>query len=322
MEYKDYYKIMGLERDASPDEIKKAYRRLARKYHPDVSKEADAEQRFKDLGEAYAVLKDPEKRAAYDELGANWKAGQEFRPPPDWEGGFSGARRSTAGAGPEDFSDFFEDLFGGRAGGFGGARGGFGRSSGGGFDMRGQDQQAKILISVEDAYRGSTRTLSMRTPVPGADGRVTMKDRQLNVKIPKGVRKGQRIRLGGQGSPGYGDGQAGDLYLDIDFEPHPLYRVDGRDVYLDLPLAPWEAALGASVKVPTPEGGVNLTIPAGTQPGSRLRLKNRGIPGDPAGHLYVIAQLTLPPADDEKAKRIYEKMRDEMAYNPRANLET
>lgn len=313
MEYKDYYKIMGLERDASPDDIKRAYRRLARKYHPDVSKEADAEQRFKDLGEAYAVLKDPEKRSAYDELGANWKAGQEFRPPPDWGGGFGAGRQSSAGAAPDDFSDFFADLFGGRAGGFGGTAGGF--------DMPGQDQQAKIRISVEDAYRGSTRTLSMRTPVPGGDGRVAMKDRQLNVKIPKGVRKGQRIRLGGQGSPGFGNGPAGDLYLDIDFEPHPVYRVDGRDVYLDLPLAPWEAALGASVKVPTPEGGVTLTIPAGTQPGSKLRLKNRGIPGDPAGHLYVVAQLTLPPADNDKAKKLYEKMREEMSYDPRAHLE-
>jgi len=314
MEYKDYYKIIGVARDASQDDIKKAYRRLARQYHPDVSDRPDAEQLFKDLGEAYAVLKDPEKRAAYDELGQNWKSGQEFRPPPDWGAGFEFSGRGFEDGGAEAFSDFFEQLFGqGRARGFGGGRGGF--------DMHGQDHHARVLIDIEDAYRGATRTISLRTPEVDPAGHVSTRDRQLQVKIPKGVRKGQRIRLAGQGAAGVGKGKAGDLYLDVDFNPHSIYSVDGKDVYLDLPLAPWEAALGATVEVPTPDGRVDLTIPAGTGNGRKLRLRKRGIPGDPPGDLYVVTQLTLPPANDAKAKALYEKMRDELAYNPRRRLE-
>ena len=314
MRYKDYYKIMGVARDASQDDIKKAYRRLARKYHPDVSDKPDAEQLFKDLGEAYAVLKDPEKRAAYDELGTNWKAGQEFRPPPDWDAGFEFGGRGFDTGRPGTFSDFFEELFGG----------GMGRDFAGGraqFDAHGQDHHAKVLINLEDAYRGATRAITLRTPEVNAGGHVITKSRQLNIKIPKGVRKGQRIRLAGQGSPGVGGGRAGDLYLDVDFEPHPLYRVDGKDVYLDVPLTPWEAALGTTIKVPTPAGRVDLKIPAGTRNGQRLRLNNRGIPGNPAGHLYVIAQLTLPPADSEAARQLYHKMRDELPYNPRKHFQ-
>jgi len=314
LRYKDYYRIMGLERDASQDEVKKAYRRLARKYHPDVSDSPDAEQLFKDLGEAYAVLKDPEKRAAYDELGANWKAGQEFKPPPDWDAGFEFSGRGFEADGADAFSDFFEGLFGGaRSHGFAG-----GRTR---FDGPGQDHHAKVLISLRDAYRGATRSISLRTPEVDPSGHVTNRTRQLNVKIPIGVRKGQRIRLAGQGAPGIGSGRAGDLYLDIDFEPHPLYRVDDKDVYLDLPLTPWEAALGSTIKIPTPAGSVDLKIPAGTRNGKKLRLSNRGIPGNPAGHLYVIAQLTVPPADSEKAKELYNRMREELPYNPRKHFE-
>ena len=314
MDYKDYYKIMGVPRDASQDEIKKAYRKLARQYHPDVSDKPDAEQLFKDLGEAYAVLKDPEKRAAYDGLGANWKAGQEFRPPPDWDTGFEFSGRGFDAGGPGAFSDFFEELFGSRMGGTYSS----GRTA---FDTHGADHHAKVLIDLEDAYHGATRTISLRTPNVDSSGHVTTKERHLNVKIPRGVRKGRRIRLAGQGAPGTGKGKAGDLYIDIDFRPHPLYRVDGNDVYLDVPLAPWEAALGATIKIPTPNGPVDLKIPAGTREGSRLRLKNRGIPGHPPGHLYAVAKLTLPPATDENAKELYRRMRDELGYNPRRHME-
>ena len=313
MRYKDYYKIMGVSRDAGQDDIKKAYRRLARKYHPDVSKEPDAEGLFKDLGEAYAVLKDPEKRAAYDGLGSGWQAGQEFRQPPGWDQSFDFETRGFDTAGAGVFSDFFESLFGGGMGhGFDGLQQQF--------DARGQNQHAKVMIDVEDAYRGATRSISLQTQQLGPEGHVSATERRLNVKIPKGVRKGQRIRLSGQGSAGVGRGKAGDLYLDVDFKPHALYRVDGRDVYLDLPLTPWEAALGATINIPTPDGRVDLRVPPGTANGKKLRLKNRGIPGDPAGDLYVVAKLTLPQADGEKASELYRRMRDEMPYDPRKHM--
>ena len=318
MEYKDYYKIMGVARDATQDEIKRAYRKLARKYHPDVSKEADAEQKFKEVGEAYEVLKDPEKRAAYDQLGANWQAGQDFRPPPGWDAGFEFSGGGYTGADSAAFSDFFESLFGQR-GGFRGAGMGAGMG-GGGFHMRGEDHHAKILIDLEDAYKGSTRTLSLRVPEVDAQGHVRTRERTLNVRIPKGIRQGQQIRLAGQGAPGVGSGAQGDLYLEVEFNPHSLYRVEGRDVYLDLPLAPWEAALGAKVKVPTPDGAVDLSIPPNSKAGRKLRLKGRGIPGKSPGDFYVVLQIALPPADTEKARELYKKMQQELAFNPRAGL--
>ncbi len=321
MEYKDYYKIMGVARDASQDDIKRAYRKLARKYHPDVSKATDAEARFKEVGEAYAVLRDPEKRAAYDQLGANWKQGQDFRPPPDWGAGFEfsggGFGDGFGGLGGEagGFSDFFESLFGQR---FGAAGGGARRQHG--FRARGEDHHAKVLIDLADAYTGATRSIALSTPEVDSQGHVTTKQRSLNVRIPKGVRQGQRIRLSGQGTPGLGDGPAGDLYLEIEFRPHPFYRVEGRDVYLDLPVTPWEAALGAKVKVPTPDGTVDLTIPKGSRSGRRLRLKGRGIPSSTPGDLYVLPQITLPPADSEAARSLYRKMAEELPYNPRSKL--
>jgi len=314
MDYKDYYQIMGVERSASQDEIKRAYRKLARKYHPDVSKEANAEVRFKEVGEAYEVLKDPEKRAAYDQLGANWKAGQEFRPPPDWDAGFEYSGGGFTGGDASDFSDFFESLFGR---GFGGARAG---GHPGGMHAHGNDHHAKVLIDLEDAYRGATRSITLQSPEVDNQGHVVTKQRTLNVKIPKGIKQGQRIRLSGQGSPGMGQGQAGDLYLEIEFNPHSMYKVDGHDVYLDLPVAPWEAALGATIKVPTPVGPVDLKIPAGTSNGRKLRLKARGIPGKTPGDLYVVPQITLPPADTDEAKALYQKMQQELAFNPRHKL--
>jgi curved DNA-binding protein len=313
MEFKDYYQIMGVRRDATQDEIKRAYRKLARKYHPDVSKEANAEARFKEVGEAYEVLKDPEKRAAYDQLGANWKAGQEFRPPPDWDQGFEFHRGGVGGEEAFEFSDFFETLFG-RGFAEGAPRG---RA---GFHARGGDAYARVLIDLEDAYHGATRTLALKHTELGADGRPQVKERTLSVHIPKGMYQGQRIRLAGQGDPGIGQGGAGDLYLEVALRPHPLYKVEGRDVYLDLPVAPWEAALGASVKAPTPTGVVDLKIPAGSANGRKLRMKGRGIPGMPAGDLYVVLNIALPPAQNEAARAVYKEMARTLRFNPRAHL--
>lgn len=314
MDFKDYYKIIGVDKDASQDEIKRAYRKLARKYHPDVSKEADAEARFKEVGEAYEALKDPEKRAAYDQLGANWKAGQDFNPPPDWDAGFEFSGGGFTGGSDADYSDFFESLFGR---GFGSAQPG---RQYGAYQARGEDHHAKVLMDLEDAYQGATRSISLQTPEVDSSGHITTKQRSLNVKIPKGVKQGQRIRLSGQGSPGIGDAPAGDLYLEIEFKPHPIYRAEAHDVYLDLPVTPWEAALGATVKVPTPDGMVDLKISKAATSGRKLRLKARGIPGQPPGDLYVVLQITLPPADSDAAKDLYRKMEQELAYNPRSKL--
>lgn len=311
MEYKDYYKIMGIKRDATQDEVKRTYRKLARKYHPDVSKEDDAELKFKELGEAYEVLRDPEKRAAYDQLGSNWNARQDFRPPPDWGTGFE-FHGGPQGAGAHDeFSDFFESLFGHARGPAASGRRGF--------QMRGEDHHARIMIDLEDSYNGASRSISLKLPERTTDGHLVTRNRTLKVSIPKGIRQGQQIRLGGQGARGQ-DG-AGDLYLEVDFKRHRLYHVEGSDVYLDLPLAPWEAALGATVKVPTPSGGIDLKVPANSKAGKKLRLKGRGIPAKTPGDLYVVLQIALPPADSEKARRIYQQMREEIDFNPRATME-
>ena len=314
MRYKDYYAVMGVERDASQDDIKRAYRKLARKYHPDVSKEADAEARFKELGEAYEVLKDPEKRVAYDKLGEDWKAGQDFRPPPDWNEGFEFHGGEFTGASDEDFSDFFDTLFG-----RGAAGGGFRRSSRSAFRARGEDTYAKILIDLEDAFTGKSRAVSLEHTEIGPDGRPSVKQRTLNVRIPKGVRQGQHIRLAGQGSPGIGGGESGDLYLEVEFRPHRSYRVEGRDVFIDLPVAPWEAALGGTVKVRTPSGYVDLTIPPNSANGRKLRLKERGIPAKQPGDLFVVLNVSLPKADTEAAKAAYEEFRQAFDFEPRAD---
>lgn len=310
MEFKDYYQIMGIARDATQDDIKRAYRKLARKYHPDVSKEPGAEARFKEIGEAYEVLKDPEKRAAYDQLGARWKSGQEFQAPPGWDQGFEFHDGDFRQADASQFSSFFEALFG---------RGGRARQhteSG----VPGEDSHAKILIDLEDTFRGVVRSLTLQHTQLGLDGRPQTKERTLNVRIPKGIRQGQHIRLAGQGSPGVGKGQAGDLYLEVMFKPHPLYKIDGKDIFLDFPIAPWEAALGATVKAPTPAGVVDLKIPAGSQSGQKLRLRQRGIPSTPPGDLYIVLQIALPPADSEQARAIYREMEQKLAFNPRAKL--
>lgn len=309
MKFKDYYEILGVARDATTDDIKRAYRRLARKYHPDVSKEPQAEARFKEVNEAHAVLSDSEKRAAYDRLGARAHAGEDFTPPPDWNaGGFQFRSDGFANAG--DFSDFFSSLFGG------GARG----RAGGGFRMQGDDQHAKIRISLEDTFHGAVRSLQLTVPSVDARGQISTAARTLQVKIPPGIMAGQQIRLAGQGGPGLGGGANGDLYLEVEFEPHPLYRVEGRDVYLDLPVAPWEAALGATVAVPTLGGTVQLKIPAGAQTGQKLRLKGRGLPGATPGDHYAVLQIVNPSSDSAAARELYRRMAQEMPFNPRAHL--
>ena len=312
MEYKDYYSVLGVDKSATEDEIKRAYRKLARKYHPDLNKDAKAEAKFKEIGEANDVLSDPEKRAAYDQLGQGYQPGQEFHPPPGWDEGFEFSG-GAGNAGPQDFSDFFEDLFG-RA-----QRQQRPRQSGG-FNARGQDHHARIEIDLEDSFSGAKRKITLKAPELTPDGHVILKNRTLDVSIPKGIREGQQIRLKKQGSPGIGKGEPGDLFLEIGFQPHKYYHAEGTDLYLDLPVAPWEAFLGAKVKVPTPAGIVDLSIPAGSKQGRKLRLKGRGIPAKKAGDLYVVLQIALPPASDKNARELFEKMAGEVKFNPRAHM--
>ena len=323
MEYKDYYQILGLKRDAAQDEIKRAYRKLARKYHPDVSKEDAAEDRFKEVNEAYEVLKDPEKRAAYDQLGSQWNAGQDFRPPPDWDQGFEFHGGGYTEADPEAFSDFFESLFGHGGfshGGFGGGGYGTGRSARGGhrFHAQGNNTYAKIAIEIEDSYHGATRQITLKHSELGPDGKPQIRERKLNVKIPKGVTEGQQIRLAGQGEPGIGEGKPGDLFLEIHFNAHGRYTVEGKTVYLNLPLAPWEAALGAKVPVHTPDGQVSLTIPPNSKSGGKLRLKGRGLPAKTPGDLYVVLDIVVPPANTDQEKAAYQQFSEAFNFDPRA----
>ena len=312
MEYKDYYKLLGVDKNASQKDIKRAYRKMARKYHPDVSSEPEAEDKFKEMGEAYEVLKDTEKRAAYDQLGSNYQAGQSFTPPPDWDNGFEfSGGSSNEKASP--YSDFFENLFGQQF-----AQEHQQRNSG--FQSQGQDHHAKIFIDLEDSYQGINRSITLRVPEIDLQGRVITKNRTLNVRIPKGVRQGQKIRLSGQGSAGVNNTNPGDLYLEIEFNPHSIYSVEVKDVFLELPIAPWEAILGAKVTAPTPAGNIDLTIPPESVSGKRLRIKGRGIPGKTPGDLYVVLRIALPAAETEQAKDFYKKMKQEMAFNPRKNL--
>ena len=314
LEFKDYYKVLGVARDATEVQIKQAYRKLARKYHPDVSKEKDAEARFKEVGEAYEVLKSAEKRAAYDQLGQGPRQGEEFRPPPGWDTGFefSGAGPGGGSRGGADYSDFFEALFGAA-----GPRHGRGGSDAG---RGGKDHHAKVLLDLDATLQGGSRTLNLRVPEIDGQGRLTSKDRALNVQVPKGILPGQTIRLAGQGLSSGADGAAGDLYIEVEFQPHALYRIEGRDLYLDLPVTPWEAALGASVKTPTPGGAVDLKVPPGSRQGTKLRLKGRGIPASTPGDFYVVLQIALPAASDERSKNAYLALAEAIPFNPRAAL--
>jgi curved DNA-binding protein len=324
MKFRDYYETLGVARDATEAEIKSAYRKMARKHHPDVNKEAGAEEQFKQIGEAYAVLKDTEKRAAYDRFGENWKNGQEFTPPPNWNEGFEysnegfGGNHPGYGGGFEgNQSEFFESLFG-RGGHRQGSRGSNPRQ---GMNFKGQDHHAKILIDLADAYNGAKRTIALHMPVQDASGHVSTQERKLDVSIPKGIKAGQNLRLSGQGSPGVGQGPAGDLYLEIEFHPNAIYRVEGKDVFIDIPLAPWEASLGTTVNVPTPAGStLELKIPAGTIAGRKMRLKGKGIPSSEPGDLYAVPSIALPPANTESQKEAYQIFEKAFDFNPRAHL--
>ncbi len=305
MDYKDYYKILGVARSASADEIKKAYRKLAREFHPDRNKAKNAEEKFNEINEANEVLSDAKKREAYDSLGANWRGGNQFTPPPGWQGGggFGGrGRRGHAGADPSGFSDFFSTLFGGAGGAGGGSP--FG-NAGGGFDMGGnfggaEDTHAKLPITLEDSYQGAHRAINLSN------------GRNLNVRIPKGVIAGQTIRLAEQGAHG------GNLLLEIEFAPHPQFKVEGRDILCTINIAPWEAALGAKLPVPTLGGSVELNLPAGSQSGKKMRLKGRGLPGTTAGDQFVILQIATPPAATDADRKFYEDMQTHFNFNPRA----
>ena len=320
MEFVDYYAIMGLEPAASAEEIKRTYRKLARRYHPDVSDADDAEERFKALGEAYAVLKDPERRERYDALRESRARGERpgaggFRPPPggaagagpgNWQGG------AWQGDDAADFSDFFRDIFGeaaarrGRGHGEGPAGGA--RADGGGFRLRGEDVHSRLVISLQDAHDGARLPLSLRAPVRRDDGTLEVEERTLQVRIPVGVTDGQRIRLRGQGGPGIGEGEAGDLYIEIALAEDPRFELDGRDVTLVLPVSPWEAALGATIPVPTLGGEVRLNVPPRSSGGRRLRLKGRGLAGEPPGDQFVVLRVELPQPESDAQKALYEEM--------------
>jgi curved DNA-binding protein len=308
MKYKDYYKILGVARTASEDDIKKAYRKLARKYHPDVSKEANAKEKFQEASEAYETLRDKEKRAAYDSLGSGFRPGQDFRPPPDWFDRFGAGRSEDLGS--VDLSDLFESLGAfGRATGFG-RRGGRGEKFGGRpMAFPGEDYEVPVRLSLEEAYRGAERAVQL-------DGR------SFTARIPRGATDGQRLRLRGKGGAGLNGGPPGDLYLQIHLEPHPLFRASGHDLDLDVPLAPWEAALGAQIEIPTMEGRVTVKVPPGSRAGQKLRLAGKGLPkpGGGAGDLYAVLGIAVPANLTAREKQLFEELREASRFDPRGRF--
>ena len=298
MDFKDYYQTLGVPRDAPADEIKKAFRKLARKFHPDVSKEPDAGKRMAEINEAYTVLSDAEKRAAYDQLGQH-RPGQDFRPPPGWDSGFEFSEH--AGPDSEQFSDFFAEIFG---------RMGRGTRTGG-------DHHARILLDLEDSFQGAQRQITLRSPRLDQQGRVVLEEHTLEVKIPRGIREGQIIRLAGRGEPAMNGGKAGDLLLEVQFRPHPRLRADGRDLRLTLPIAPWEAALGAVIPIELPGGAISVRIPAGAQTGKQLRVRGKGLPSEPPGDLTIDIRIVAPGADTPKTRELYEELAKETGFDAR-----
>ncbi|WP_419787409.1 DnaJ C-terminal domain-containing protein [Pseudodesulfovibrio sp.] len=330
MEYKDYYKLLGVSRSASKEEISKAFKKLARKYHPDLNpNDAAAEAKFKEINEAYEVLKDEKKRKLYDQFGSNWEHGQNFQPPPGYENvNFGGGGGFPGGGG--GFSDFFETIFGGGAGGPGGASfrggfssGGFGDAGfgGGGFRQRprrGSDSEAVYELTLDEAYRGGNKSITLQEQTAGPDGIPRMTTKTLEVKVPAGIRDGQKIRLAGQGNPGMSGGPKGDLYLKIKLLPHHMFKVSDSDVVLDLPLAPWEAALGASVRVPTLDGAVEMKIPPGMGSGKKLRIKGKGLgSGSKRGDQFVRIMIQAPARLSADERRLWEELKDKSDFNPR-----
>ncbi|MCC6870403.1 MAG: DnaJ domain-containing protein [Burkholderiales bacterium] len=313
MKYKDYYAILGVPRDASVDDIKTAYRRLARKYHPDVSKEKNAEERFKEVSEAYEALKDTEKRAAYDQLGTH-RPGEDFRPPPDWGQHFAREGGFAPGQGFEDID--LADLFAGLAAGR--TRGAGPRSD---RPLPGSDYEAVVRISFEQAFHGTEIDLELAALEWDPHGGMRRVPHRVRTRIPRGVANGEKLRVPGKGGRGSNGGPNGDLYLDIEVVEHPLYRVAGNDIYVDLPLAPWEAVLGASVRLPTPAGPVSLKVAPGTRAGQQLRLANRGMArGSASGHLYAVVRIEVPTVVDDEAKALYRKLAESAHFDPRAKL--
>ena len=314
MKYKDYYATLGVARDAKPEEIKKAYRKLAQKYHPDVSKEPKAEERFKEVAEAYQTLKDAGKRAAYDQLGSSFQPGQDFRPPPDWEQRFAGDGAAGAFSFEDlDLSDLFESL----------SRRGAG-SARGPVPIPGRDYEVAVRIGLEDALRGTQVDLNLEVPEYDAQGRMRRVARTLKALVPKGATDGQRLRLRGQGGKGVDGGRDGDIYLDISLAPHPLFRPSGHDLYLELPVTPWEAALGATLEVPTLDGAVNVRVPPGTTAGRHLRLAKKGLPkpGGGEGDFYAIVQIVNPTILSEPQRALYQQLAQASRFDPRGHFVT
>jgi curved DNA-binding protein len=312
VKYKDYYQTLGVTRTATDEDIKKAYRRLARKFHPDVSKEPNAKEQFQEVSEAYEALKDSEKRAAYDGLG-KLNTGDDIRPPPDWQQRYN----AGGGSGADDFggldlSDLFASLGRGRRSGFQGAQG----------PMPGEDYEAAVQISLEDAMRGAEVALQLAVRELGADGRMTRSTKHIKARIPAGATDGQRLRLRGQGGGGHGGGPAGDLYLHVSLRPHALFRTSNHNLYLELPITPWEAALGAQVEIPTPSGRVNVKIAPGSKAGQQLRLAGKGIPRPHggAGDLYAVISIAVPVTLSDNERKLFEELRVTSSFDPRAHL--